>query len=188
MKKHIEKLNGLHVCEKAVEWAKNYDTIEEVVKNCHRGDWLLRLARKLNVNLRKLTLAKGYCANTVRHLMTNERSREAVDVSIKFGRFEASRDKLEAAADAAADVVNTYSYSAAYSDTAYSAAYSAAAAAAADDDYAVASASAYAVAAEVYEAAAAAYVTSPAANQLQTSDICRKYIGNEIIEKFNKLK
>jgi len=168
VKTHIEKLNDLHACEEAVEWADQFDTIEEVVKNCHRGDWLLWLAHKLNVNLRKLTLTKGHCANTVRHLMTDERSRKAVDVAIKFGRFEVSREKLDAAAAAA-----------------YSAAYAAAYAASAEVYDTAAYADAYSAA-----AAAAAYSAADAKtkNQLQTADICRKYIGNEIIEKFNQLK
>ena len=150
-------LKSLEACQTAIDWAGD-KTIEQVVADCHRGDWLLWLAKKCGVELQPLTLAKAHCANTVRHLMTDERSVKAVDVAIAFGEGRATRDELDAAA------------SAAYAD-AYAAAYAATAAAAA----------AAAAADAAAEAAAAAY-----ANRQQTADICRKYIGDLIIQKVNQ--
>ena len=129
-------LQSVEACEPAVEWAEN-KKIEEVVATCHRGDWLLWLAKKCDIGLQPLTLAKGHCANTVRHLMNDERSIRAVDIAIAFGEGKATREEL---ADAAA----------------YAAAYAAAAAAA-------------------------------AANRMQTADICRKHIGELIVEKVNQI-
>jgi hypothetical protein len=153
-------LQSKDACEPAVEWAEN-KTIEEVVATCHRGDWLLWLAKKCDIGLQPLTLAKGHCANTVRHLMKDERSINAVDVAIAFGEGKATREELDAA----------YAASVAY---AYADADAAAAAAAN-------AASAFPANAATNAAAA------DAADFLQTADICRKYIGELIVEKINQI-
>ena len=62
---------------------------------------MLWLARKLNIDKRVLTLAKGHCANTVRHLMKDERSIAAVDMAIKYGEGNATDSELAAAPAAA---------------------------------------------------------------------------------------
>ncbi len=157
-------LQSVEACEPAVEWAGN-KTIDEVVATYHRGDWLLWLAKKCDIGLQPLTLAKGHCANTVRYLMNDERSIKAVDIAIAFGEGKATRQELDAASAAAA--------AAAYDAAAASAAYAAAAAA----DYA----------AVAYADYAAVTYADYAANRLQTADICRKYIGELIIEKVNQI-
>ncbi len=95
-----QNLQFVNACKPTVEWAGN-KTIEEVVATCHRGDWLLWLAQKCDIGLQPLTLVKGHCANTVRHLMKDERSIRAVDIAIAFGEGKATREELAAAADAA---------------------------------------------------------------------------------------
>jgi len=155
MKTFKEYLKSVDACQSAIDWAGD-KPVEQVVAECHRGDWLLWLAQKCGVELQPLTLAKGHCANTVRHLMTDESSLKAVDVAIAFGEGRATRQELDDAASAA--------YAAFAADAAY-AAYAASAASAA-----------------AYAADAAAY----AANQQETADICRKYIGDLIIEKVNQ--
>lgn len=145
MKTFKEYLHSVDACQPAIEWAGD-KPVEQVVAECHRGDWLLWLAKRCGVELQPLTLAKGHCANTVRHLMSDERSLIAVDVAIAFGEGKATRDELDAAADAAADAA----------DAAASAAYS------------------------------TAYAAASAANQHKNADICRKYIGDLIIEKVNQ--
>ena len=153
MKTFKEYLNSVCACQSAIEWAGD-KPVEQVVAECHRGDWLLWLAKKCGVERQPLTLAKGHCANTVRHLMTDERSLIAVDVAIAFGEGKATRQELDAAATAAS----------------------------------AASYAAYAAAADAYSAAtAAAYAAADTdANQHKTADICRKYIGDLIIEKVNQ--
>lgn len=75
MKQLLIKLNA---CNEAMEWAGD-KTWEEIYRTCHRGDWLLWLFKQTNPNdLRLLTLAKGHCANTVRHLMKDERSSSSI--------------------------------------------------------------------------------------------------------------
>ena len=154
MKTFKEYLKSLGACQPAVAWAGN-KPIEQVVAECHRGDWLLWLAKKCGVELQPLTLAKGHCANTVRHLMTDERSLKAVDAAIAFGEGKATREELDDAADAA-----------------FASAYAA-------------DASAYAADASA-SAADGALVYPIVANQQETADICRKYIGELIIQKVNQ--
>jgi hypothetical protein len=189
MKTLKEYLQTLHACEESVIWAGD-KTIEQVVHECHRGDWILWLAQRCDVELKPLTLAKAHCANTVRHLMKDERSIKAVDVAIAFGHGRATLDELNEVYPAAADAYDTAADAAKAADTAKAAAYAAAsAAAAADSEFADAAsavandaANAAAYAAD-HAVAAAAY----AANRQQTADICRAHIGELIIIKVNQL-
>jgi hypothetical protein len=170
MKELLIKLNA---CDEAIEWAGDR-TIEEIVKDCDRGDWLLWLAKKIGIKLQPLTLAKGHCANTVRHLMKNERSIKAVDMAIAFGEGKATMKELNNAANAAADAADAASYAA---NAAAGAAYAAAGAA-------------YAAAGAADAAASYAAIVGDAAkkqNQKETAEICRKYIGQLIIDKCNEL-
>jgi len=119
-------LKELNACDDAIQWAKD-KTWNEIFETCHRGDWLLWLFKKTNPdNFKELTLAKGHCANTVRHLMKDERSIKAVDAAIAFGEGKITKDELSAAAAAA---YAAYAAAAAY--VAAAAAYAAYVAAAA---------------------------------------------------------
>jgi hypothetical protein len=167
------KLIELNACSEALEWAGD-KTWEEIYNTCHRGDWLLWLFAKTNPDdLRLLTLAKAHCANTVRHLMTDERSTNAVDVAIAFGEGRATIEEFNSAYNAA-----TAAYHAAYDACTYTAVFAAAAVAAS------ASASAYVVAAVAATAAVAVAAGASAAakkeNQKLTADVCRKYLPIEI--------
>lgn len=110
----IDKLlKKYNACEEAVRWAKG-KSWPEIYQTCERGDWLLWLFKRTNPdNLRLLTLTKGHCANTVRHLMQDKRSIDAVDAAIAFGEGKATRAQLDSAAYDAAYV--------AYADAAYAA-------------------------------------------------------------------
>ena len=162
MKPFKQLLIELNACEDAQEWAAD-KTIEEAVNTCQRGDWMLWLAKKVNVGIRPLTHAKGKCANTVRHLMKDERSIKAVDAAIDFGNGLIEENELRTAA-----------YAAAAADAAAAAAYAA-------------YADAYAAAAAYAAAYSAAYAAARIKNQLLTADICREIIGAEIVTKVNEL-
>jgi len=165
-------LKQYRACSDGYEFAKDL-TLKQFLNTCERGDWILWLFARMNKeSLRELTLAKAHCANTARHLMKDERSTKAIDVAIKFGNNEASRDELNAAAAAAYAAAGAYDADAA-AYAAYAAAYAADAAA-----YA-AYAAAYAAGAGAY--AAGAYdADARKANQKLTADICRKYLPLKI--------
>ena len=190
-----ELLIKLDACKKAKDWAQGKNFVE-VYTTCERGDWLNWLFAKTNPeDVQLLTLVKGHQANTVRHLMTDERSIKAVDTAIAFGEGRATKEELSRAADEA-----EYAYFVEANDS------SASCAAACAADYAKAACTAYSSAAEAawaaawaaciaadagYAAAAdaAAAAASDAgayaaeqANQKLTADIFRKYIS---IDKFN---
>jgi len=154
-----ELLKELNACQEAIDWVADM-TIQEAWETCHRGDWMLWFyGKQYPENKRELYLAKGHCANTVRHLMKDERSIAAVDAAIAFGNGEIDEKDVAYAAKAA----SAYAYS--YATSATSAAYAA---------YAAATDATYAAA-----AAAAAYAAADAArkdSQKQTADICRKYL------------
>lgn len=126
-KEFQQLLNDLNACEEAVEWAEGKDW-KEVYETCERGDWLLWLLAKTGNDHRLLTLAKAKCAETVLHLMKDERSKKAVKVAIDYGNNNATKEQLKDAAAAAA----------AAADAAYAAADAAYAAAAAYAAYAAA--------------------------------------------------
>ena len=94
-------LRKKRACDDAIEWASG-KSWEEIYTTCHRGDWLLWLFAKTNSDdLQRLTLAKGHCVNTVRHLMKDDRSLKAIDAAIAFGEGKISKTELDAASTAA---------------------------------------------------------------------------------------
>jgi hypothetical protein len=97
----IDKLKKLKACEDGLLWINNKSS-QEVYDTLDRGDWLLWFFKKANPDDVKLTtLVKGYCANTVRHLMKDQRSTHAVDMAIAFGEGKATLEELIDACDSA---------------------------------------------------------------------------------------
>ena len=204
-----ELLIDINACEEARLWAEDKN-IEEVLRDSYRGDWLLWLAKKLDLPFNKLTLAKARCAKTVIHLMKDQRSIYAVNVAEKFGLDECTLEELNnayaaavaadaAVADATYAAAAVVAYAAADAAAAYAvavAAYAAAVAADADADaaaYAAAAAdAAYAAADAAYAAAVAAdadaayaYADARKNNQQHTSDICVEILGQLLIDAVN---
>jgi hypothetical protein len=192
MKTFIELLKELNACRQAIEWA-NGKTIEEVVKDCHRGDWLLWLAFKIQIDIKPLTLAKARCAKTVIHLMKDKRSIKAVEVAEKFGLGKCTIDEFNIAAADAADAA----YAAYVAlDNPFRAAADAASAVFSSSvtGYSVAAAAAaFAVGSDTFDsfdissAADAAAAAASRDNQLKTADICRQILGELIINRVNIL-
>lgn len=180
-----------NACPDAQEWAEG-KTIEECVEQCHRGDWLLWLAERIGVDRRKLILAKAHCANTVRHLMKDKRSKKAVDIAIAYGEGKATKDELMLAARHADDAYtdgffarHNHAAAAAFLTVANATAYLNDAGRFAD---AVASSTADAIAdQELFKAGVHGDKDACLINRLLTADICRKYIGQEIIDKVNRI-
>jgi len=161
------KLEKLSACKEAIEYVKTRKSAVDAWMNCERGDWMLWLAKRLDVDDRMLTLAKATCANQVRHLMKDQRSLDAIDACFRYARGELTREELNEYADAAYDAAYA-AYDAYYTayDAAYDAAYAAAAAAAAA------------------ASAAAARIKS----LKKSADICREILTEEVLKKYkNKI-
>lgn len=104
MKNIKELLTNLDACYDARQWAEtlDFDWIR-IYNECERGDWLLWLHFKTNQScLRKRTLVKGLIAKTVEHLMTYQRSKDAVKAAIDYGNGLINDEELAAAAADAA--------------------------------------------------------------------------------------
>ena len=188
-------LKNLDACNEAQAWASN-KSWNEIYATCERGDWLLWLFVRTNPNdLEYLTLAKAHCANTVRHLLTDERSINAIDIAIAFGNGKATMEELNiayAAASAAASSASAATYAssasaasasaATYASSAYASSASAATYASSASAYAAASAAASADAAAAYASSAArsAAYGAQIKNQMLTANICREILPIEI--------
>jgi hypothetical protein len=189
MKTEIEKFNP---CLDALKFRRKFSTFKEAWDACPCGDWMLWIAVRLNVDKRKLTLAKGRCAETIVHLMKDQRSRDAVKAAIDYGNGLIDETELQTAAYAAlaayaaayasyatASAADAADAASSAADAADAAAYAAASAAASAADAATSAADA----ADAADAASAAYEK----NRLQTADICREILTDEVMEKIDKL-
>lgn len=165
MKKTLKKfLEKNETCDDGFEFAKDL-TLEQFLSTCERGDWILWLFRRTNPNdKRTRILVAAHCANTVRHLMRDQRSLDAVDIAIRYGNNQATDEELDAAAYAAKAAADAAADIDADADAAY-AAYAVFAVFAANAGYA---------------ANAAANAAAEKANQKLTADICRQYLPIEI--------
>ena len=110
----INWLKENNACQKGVDWCKeNCDTMEDVWDKLKRIDWLVWVATREGVLTDKeLRLFACFCARQNWHLLTDERSRNAIEVAERFAHGNATKGELKAAY-------------AAYSAAAYSAAYAA---------------------------------------------------------------
>ena len=172
MKSTKDILTKLGACTEAVKWAGR-KTHKKAWGTCQRGDWLLWIAGKLNVDRKLLVLAACGCARTaLKYIPVGEdRPRIAIETAEAWTRGEATIDQVRTAAHAAA----------AYADAAHAATAYAADAAHAAAAYAAA---AYAVAAHAVAAcAAAAYAAVLAAARKDIADIVRKIIPFSVICK-----
>lgn len=169
-------------CGDGLEYYNSQPDFETAWNNCSRGDWMLWAAKKLDVNKKLISKAKGLCAQTVLHLVTDNRCKKAVQAAIDYADGKITDDQLETAADAA------HAADAAYTAAAtYAAAYAAAAAyvaAAAAYAAGAAAAAAHAAAYAAYTIGTDAYAASKS-NQMLTANICRDILTEAV---FNKVK
>ncbi len=167
-------LIDLDACSPALEWVGD-KTIEQAVKECNRTEWIGWLADELQLPKQIRCLAAGHAANTVRHLMKDEKSIKALDTAIAYGEGKATDEELEQVRDGAED------------DWAARAAIDAADLA--SDGAWYAAWDAWDEKTYTWDAWAArdAARNARVANLQATAEIYRKYLGEEIINKVNKL-
>jgi hypothetical protein len=177
----------LSPCNEWVEYRKQYSSDQEAWENCPRGDWMLWIAFNLQVNIHTLTLTKGYCAKTVIHLTKDQRSKDAIKAAIQFGHYKISKESLTKAAGAARAAAEATWVAGAAAGAARAAAEAAGAGAAAGAARAAAEAAEAARAAAGAARAARAAWAARKQNQLQTANICRKYLSKAVAAKYKQL-
>ena len=179
-----DKLEKLNACSDARDWVCTQKNPTEAWQNCERGDWMLWLAKKLNVDDKKLTMAKAMCAKQVEHLMKDQRSKDALQACFDYVNGKITRKELAAAASDAAYAAYAADAASAASDAAY------AASAASYASYASYAASAASDAAAAASASAASYASDAArtTSLRKSADICREYITEEVLKKYKYLR
>jgi len=161
-------LRRLGACHEGAEWASGRD-LETAWNECPRGDWLLWLAGRLEIERTVLARAAARCAETALQYVPagEDRPRQAIEAVLRWAD-DPTAANLEAVRVARRNAVAVAAYAA------YAAAYAAAASAA----YA-----AYASAASAYAYAYAASTASAARQQAQQrhAEIVREHIPFALI-------
>ena len=196
---------GRYACSEARKWMRSLGpdaTMQDAWEKCHRVDWMIWAASdersKIGANDQRWRLAgcaivrrTTVCDRTLWGLLTDSRSRNAVDVSERFANGEASREELVAARVAARaavldvewDTARAAAWDTAWAaalDTAQDAAQDAARVAAGAAAGAAACAASWAAEGAAARAAAwdAAWVAAGAAAGVEHANILREFITN----------
>ena len=157
------KLKKMNVCKEAILYVQTQKSPAKAWNNCERGDWMLFIAQKLNVDDKKLTMAKAMIAKQAEHLMKDQRSKDILQACFDYANGKITREELniDAAgifADAALAAISaantTYGGTAAYA--------------------------AYAVGADSND--------SRIFSLKKSADICREYLTKEVLSNYRKLK
>jgi hypothetical protein len=181
-------------CSEGLEYYESKATPEQAWNDCQRGDWMLWTAHKLNVDNRIFTRAKALCANTVRNLMMDDRSTDAVDAALRYADGEISREELDKYATIAFDAICVDVIDILASTTAESAAYLASTSMSVHGVATYAANATYCAAVVAYYAAnvtsasgcsTASASVAKKANRKKTADICRKILTDEVFAKIN---
>lgn len=95
MKKLQKLLKKYNAPKDFIDFTKE-KSIDQVINECPRSDWILVLSAILNLPLTKIILARVLCAETFAHHIKDERSIKAIEIAKKFAVGEATKDELEA--------------------------------------------------------------------------------------------
>ena len=136
-----------------------YQTFNEFWSNCTRADWMILLAEKLKVEKKLLVKTSGRCAATVKHLMNDKRSLDALQACEDYGNGKINDDELSVFAASANDAIY------------FCAASESIACACIGLFSQAASASSY----------AARNADKPFSNELEMACICRSILTNEVL-------
>ncbi len=108
--KHIEYLNSLDACEKAVEWTSNYPTLQKAWDDCECGDWMLWILGKQSGEVgtksrKKLVMVACQCArSSLKYVPKGEdRPRIAIETAEAYCKGNATLKDVKNAANAASD-------------------------------------------------------------------------------------
>ena len=179
-----DKLESMHACSEAIKWVGNRG-IKTAWRDCPRGDWMLWIAGRLEIDHKLLVLAACDCAETaLKYAPDDDRPAKCIEVTRKWCEGKATTDDVRAAQCGAYAAAYVAYAAADVADVAVSAAYAAAdvadaAYAAADvaDVADVAVSAAYAASYASY----AAYAARKSAHKL-CADLVRARIPYETIK------
>lgn len=152
MKTITEFLDKHNACPDGRERARAFSSLEDAWNRCDPSDLIWLATRPGVLTEKELRLSAVFCARQVEHLLTDDRSRAAIDTAERYACGKATDEELVAARAAA--------YAVAYAAAGAAAAVAEAAAASAAD--AVADAAARAAHAVAYAAARAARASDAA--------------------------
>lgn len=87
-----------NACEEVLKWITS-KSLDEFWQTCERGDWMMWLIYngKYDISNKTLRLLAVRFAREVQHLMTDQRSINALDVAERFANGEATEEELDAA-------------------------------------------------------------------------------------------
>ena len=97
-------LSRYRAYEELSEWAENHGgLLQDLWRDCERGDWLLWLAAEAGVDRRAVVTAGCACARTALQYVPagEERPRRAIELAEAWARGEETLETVRAAADAA---------------------------------------------------------------------------------------
>ena len=102
-----------YACSDGAEFAMRHETMIAVWDNCPKVDWMIWIMDRLEIKMddKKARLFACWCVQEtpladgrkVWDLLTDERSRNAVNVALRFARDESNQVELDAARAAAWD-------------------------------------------------------------------------------------
>ena len=102
-----------NACADGLAWIRPFSTLGEAWEKCQRADWMLWLANKCDIAIsnQDLRLFACWCVRhtplanglTTWDLLTDPRSRNAVEVAERYVVGRVTDDEMSAAASAAAD-------------------------------------------------------------------------------------
>ena len=177
-------------CERGVTYAEQYEMMADAWDNCYRPDWLLWILRRTDKypEEKDIRLFACWCARntpllggrTTWDLMTDPRSRTAIEVAERFIIGDATSEEL-AAAHADAHDAATAAYADAYNAHAHAAAAAVYAAAAYTAAAAIAHDAAY-NAAHAHAAHVGAYTTFMSFARRAQAYQLREMFGNPFTE------
>lgn len=180
MKIDLEKYDA---CEEGIKWFETQKSNKTAWQNCERADWMLWIATKSGVDEKKLIRVKALCVLSIKHLLRDKRSKEALITALSYSESRATKKELKAAhtaASAACDASYSFVSSAAAAYTAAAYTIAATAATYATADAATANAAAYTIAA-----------TARAANahkdqHRKMASICREILTKEFLKRIKR--
>ena len=184
--KVLKLLSRYRAYKEVQEWAEAHGgPMEELWRDCERGDWMLWLAVRAKIGRRVVVNAACACARTALQYVPagEERPRRAIETAEAWARGDENLEAVRAAATAAKRFgVSSASASAAFAAYAAAAAAYAFAASAASGAYAAATAAVYAADAAALAAANDDMEIARARVLAECAELVRAYISAADIE------